>query len=648
MKKLGSLLLTVIYIPATCGLSSPVIPSISTTIAGTKSINRIGASFRTAWQYFPLDDTFTNREVTGGQWWQASMMNIPDETGASVTDLTLSLESAQEFDILKDQNLLTKGPPVYKWSFGDVQEGSGLDAWVSFERDPNPFPVTFTPGFDASRTIDKTEFSEPDTQTLTITVTPRETVEGLAILIQAFEDEQANPVITSPSTGEGIELSPDRRTLQIHPVDLDLNIPWNITVTIDVTPKASEAVFVPYVLVSCETIIDSGISDQRSFSHPVGDPADGIGKWIWNADGDYQWDWQETLSRQVIWRFRQEGPSGDDWTYRGEGNRIGVNFINEFHYEIPGDIFINSEVIGDRWWRSNFMNDADETGEPIQALRLSLTSNQRFDGQEPEHITKMGPPSYEWFLGDAVEEPEREGWPWDAFVTIEEYPAKFAPGLDVSRHFDQTEFSQSGTQTLTITITPREEWVHSIDLYVHTYETELVASSVVSYSSESEGNIVITPDGYRSGMYSIPMETETPVTITILLHVEPKGPPIRYTPYTAIYIKNPGQLAAGITHGDSISYENGAGIWTWSAQGDYVWIWQETSLEYSVEFRTRTEQLSDGLITESVDESPVEESSPRDENTTPTIIVIVVGIVSIAAFFTIWRKLKNKAKGTIL
>jgi hypothetical protein len=644
MKMLASRLLAVSFLMY--GSSSPGISSTYTTNPQAQGINRIGGSFRTAWQYYSPEDTFINAEVTGGQWWQASSMNVHDETKASVSNLTLSLESEHEFDIIKEQDLVTKGPPVYTWSFGDVQEGFGPDAWIGYGRDPHPFPMTFTPGFDASRTLDKTKFSEPGTQTLTITVTPREVEEGFGIRIQAFEDGQVDPIITSPSTGDGIELAPDRHSLNIHPTNLDLDVPWSITVTIDVSPKVPEATFMPYVLVSRETAIDSGIFDQGTFSHPVGDPSDEIGKWIWSADGDYWWDWQETLSRQVIWDYRQEGPPRVDLTCSGEGNCVRVSFINELHYEIPGNTFVNSEVIGDRWWRSNFCNDADETSEPIKDLRLSLAINQQFDGWESGYMTTEGPPSYEWSLGDAVEEPEREGWPWDAFVTITKFPTKFAPGLDVSRQFDQTEFSQPGTQTMTVTITPREEWVQSINLYIHTDETDWVAPSVVSFSSSTEGDIVITEGGNRSGMHSIPMEMDIPVTITALLHVEPKANPIMYQPYTAIDIKQIGQLSAGITQGDSVSYNNGAGVWTWSAQGDYEWMWQETLLGYGVVFPTRTELLSDSSVEGLAEERPIEDSSPKDENTASAFIAIVVGLAAAVASFVLWRLWKHKSNAT--
>ena len=99
---------------------------------------------------------------------------------------------------------------------------------------------TFTPGFDAARSADKTEFSELGTQTLTITLTLREGTEQFGIVIHADENDLVNPMITSPTNGDGIELKREGHSLHIDPKGLALNTTWTITVTIQVTPKVPE------------------------------------------------------------------------------------------------------------------------------------------------------------------------------------------------------------------------------------------------------------------------------------------------------------------------------------------------------------------------------------------------------------------------
>ncbi len=260
-------------------------------VATAQAANNVRATFHTTWTYDSPDDTFTNGEVTGWKRWDASTVNPSDETGAPVTALALSLESTLVFDDLTEENLVTPGSPDYKWSFGDVPEGSGASVGVGSRSKTHPFSVTFSPGFDASRSVDKIKFSGPAIQTLTVTLTPREVTEGFDILVQAFEDSAANPVITSPTSGDGIQLSPDGHSLHISPMGLELNTTWSTTVTIQVVPKLPEIQYMPYVLIGCYETVTSRTTSGSFVTQPLGDPADGEGTWTWSAEGDYVWMW---------------------------------------------------------------------------------------------------------------------------------------------------------------------------------------------------------------------------------------------------------------------------------------------------------------------------------------------------------------------
>ncbi|MFQ5878963.1 MAG: hypothetical protein ACE5IZ_02155 [Dehalococcoidia bacterium] len=176
-----------------------------------------------------------------------------------------------------------------------MPEGAGVIGHVTFT-DPDASPVTFTPGFDASRSVDVTQFSGPDTQTLTITVTPRQVMERLGINVAAPENDLVNAVITSPTSGDDIDLSPDGHFLRINPTGLPLNTPWTITVTIQVTPKVPNVEFVPTVVVSTwDEPLASGTTTGSSVSHTV----DGMGTWTWSAQGSYEWQWREQIVRHV-------------------------------------------------------------------------------------------------------------------------------------------------------------------------------------------------------------------------------------------------------------------------------------------------------------------------------------------------------------
>ncbi len=179
------------------------------------------------------------------------------------------------------------------WSFGEVPPGTGHEVYVGFGSldSPGVVPVTFTPGFDASRSADKTEFSAPGIQILTITVTPREATEQFGILIFADENDLVNPVITSPTSGDGIELRQEGHQLVISPAGLALNTTWTITVTIQVTPKVPEVEYLPFVGIGWREPVASGTASGNSFSLPVAD----MGTWTVNAEGDYVWNWSASL-----------------------------------------------------------------------------------------------------------------------------------------------------------------------------------------------------------------------------------------------------------------------------------------------------------------------------------------------------------------
>jgi hypothetical protein len=172
---------------------------------------------------------------------------------------------------------------------------------VSFDR-PGPFPVTFTPGFDASRTVDKTEFSEPDTQTLTIELTPREGTGPYTIFVSAGEDDLVNAVIVSPNTDEqqGILLDQDGRWLEISLTGLEIGMTYIYAVTIEVTPKAPNTDFMPGVNIHHSEYLVSGTDTGSSTSHLVDEAEGEIGTWTWKADGSYVWHLGETLEKMVV------------------------------------------------------------------------------------------------------------------------------------------------------------------------------------------------------------------------------------------------------------------------------------------------------------------------------------------------------------
>jgi len=607
MKKLVPLVITAVFLALAVGTVLPLAPT-----AMAQPVNKVDAQFSTYWIYDSPEDAFTNGQVTGRKDWHASI-----GCGVPLTGLALTLDSTLNFDHFQKENLTTTGPPTYVWSFGDVPPGTHRGAYVGFGSldSPGVAPVTFTPGFDCSRFADKTEFSEPGTQTLTITLTPRERTERFEVLINAGENDQVNPVITSPTSGDGIELRQEGHQLSISLAGLALNTTWTTTVTIQVTPKVPEVEYLPYIAIGWKEPLASGTASGNSVSLPVTD----MGAWTWSVEGSYEWGWTDELFRQVSWRPYSTGigedstpappEGGEDSTPASpvDGNMVQLNFSTSYLLNLYEDTFTNEEVTGQVIWRiPNIVNTTDETGEPIRGLKVTLDSDIAFEWVGDENLTKMGPPTYEWSWGDLVEEHKHTGWATDVLVGfLYQSPIKFTPGFDVSRSFDKTVFTAPDTQTVTVTVTPREEWIKGVRIHVHTDENDLVNPVIISHSGGEQADV--TPDGHRSGI-TIPVELNTPVTITVTIRVTPKVPRVQYEPHVSVHPHRtverkrlvditpappqPGSMPGGHgtgrrpTIGSSFSYTNEAGTWTVSAEGNYVWIWaaDDEVPEYEVFF----------------------------------------------------------------
>lgn len=294
-----------------------------------------------------------------------------------------------------------------------------------------------------------------------------------------------------------------------------------------------------------------------------------------------------------------------------EGNKVRLCFTNTYTYQVYEDSFTNEEVTGKVLWRiPDIINTTDETGAPVTGLRVTLDSDLQFDWVDDENLTKMGPPTYEWSFADLVEEHKHTGWSTSVYVGFQRFPTKFTPGFDASRSFDKTVFTAPDTQTLTITVTPREEWIESVEIFVHTFENDLVDPVIISHSGGKQAHV--TPDRYRSGI-RIPVELNTPVTITVTILVTPKVPRVEHMPHIGVvphrlgefkpYVDiapappQPGSVpvgggAGGRTIGSSFSHTNEAGTWTVSAEGNYVWNWagNESSPKYGVGWGPRATQ----------------------------------------------------------
>ena len=110
-------------------------------------------NFEDILQYETGGDTFANGEVTGEKRWASHVYNTADGTGAPIWALAMDLDSELDFDdVWPEENLIQLGPPTYKWFYGDVPE-DGFQP--ECDADVRVRPATFTPGFDASRSMEE-------------------------------------------------------------------------------------------------------------------------------------------------------------------------------------------------------------------------------------------------------------------------------------------------------------------------------------------------------------------------------------------------------------------------------------------------------------------------------------------------------------
>jgi len=270
----------------------------------TQSGNWVRVDFLTNWVH-PVDgDSFTNAAVTGQRQWRISEIdNIPDETGEPVTGLRAILDSDMTFDWVdqfsfpsRPGELVKMGPPTYEWFFGDVPEGLqpgvAYDASVGFLQHTS---TKITPGFDLSRSFNKTVFTTPDTQILTVTVTPRgDSVNRVSIQLSIPDSDLVDAMFTSITGQESAVIGPDSRCAEINNIPVARDIPISVTITIKVNPEVPEVEYKPAVWASAPVPIQvvEGSTLGSSFSY-----TDEAGTWTVSAEGEYVWYWIAHPSR---------------------------------------------------------------------------------------------------------------------------------------------------------------------------------------------------------------------------------------------------------------------------------------------------------------------------------------------------------------
>ena len=322
MKRLIAILLAVVLVAG--GLGGFV-------YAQEDPVNEVHVHFWSGYNYAMWGNNFTDHEVTGYMSCGTGFYNTDDTSNLSVTDLAISLTSDVEFDRVYPQPA-TVDPPTYEWFFGDIPEAlSEFDqggARVS-KADPTPF----YPGFDASRSVDKTEFSAPDTQYLRITIMPRQPWQSIVVSMEGFDNELVSTVIASvdyddTDPKQHIALDPDGQKLLIFMDNPVVGKPYTYDVTIGVTPKVDKLEFMPPVYIQGSDQIAWDKPEGSSFSRTIA----GLGTWTYSAQGNYVWGWNDRERRGLNLRSYSYIPMEDfaikhmsiDFDRRPDNDKIAI------------------------------------------------------------------------------------------------------------------------------------------------------------------------------------------------------------------------------------------------------------------------------------------------------------------------------------
>jgi hypothetical protein len=270
-------------------------------------------------------------------------------------------------------------------------------------------------------------------------------------------------------------------------------------------------------------------------------------------------------------------------------NEVHISFGTAYTYGTKENSFTNGEVMGSKSWISGLHN-YPEAISAVTDVGLTLDSPLEFDGIWPDPLT-MGPPTYEWSFGDILPGQNIDvnvGIPFKGVnVIVPGQSGPFIPGFDASRSADNTIFTQTGTQTLTIVVTPRQALpnlnigVWFIDVRV--MNTENVISTITSPTTDDSNGIWLDPGGQNLNIRIENPAPGTTYTYQVIIQVTPLVPQVEFMPDVGVAWWET-LVASGTATGSSFSRTvPELGTWTWSAAGDYSWQWGE-GLSRSVGF----------------------------------------------------------------
>jgi len=431
------------------------------------------------------------------------------------------------------------------------------------------FPVTFTPGFNASREADQTVFlysDDPQFQIVTIKVTPQQAMDKFHVGLDTEDDNKVTAHIESYTINGQTYPATDEHDLVIMERNPTVGELYTYDVFIEVTPKVPAVEYMPHVRVgSGWPLTPQTAVSGNSLTYNIPE----LGTWTWKAQGSYNWTWSEWYRPLVSWR----SISREDY--------LLASFRTEYTYTVPGDSFTNGEVTGNKEWDTNIINRLHATGEALTNVNLTLDSELVFDHFRTENLVTENPPPYEWLFPEIP-----VGHQENAGVALDSSEVTYTPGFDASRTIvsdngDNTIFLQSdGTQTqdTKITVWPHEA-MGGITMNVGTHDHPWVNAAIKSCRLEDSTDanagdnfrFDLSPDGHHLSMRQKNPVVDAEYTYIVTAEVTPKVGKVQFKPFVGVST-SPSHPITSIGTTDSVSYEVAEiGTWTLSTQGSYPW-----------------------------------------------------------------------------
>jgi hypothetical protein len=251
--------------------------------------NTVNVDYWTSYRYYLDGDTYDNSPLDGFKHWYSEIGNVDDSSNQPVHNTTSRLDSVYSLSGQISDTAFSAPPSPYNWNFGDVPEHITRGIWLGTSGEDPPVEVTFSQGFNATRTTSKSVFYEDGDQTVTVGVTPLEKMDQLWIRYVVDDNPLVSPSIISYSAGSEFvidQINDHNLWTTINNPEINHEYILPVTIHLDLAEESGSVEYMPQIHI---TNCDWGEVSTYN-SHSITYDPDGLGNWTWVGDSYYSWD----------------------------------------------------------------------------------------------------------------------------------------------------------------------------------------------------------------------------------------------------------------------------------------------------------------------------------------------------------------------